>query len=204
MGDSSPQNCPTWVLPMGCSPSGTGCSKVGPLQSHKSCQETCSSMGSSLSIGPQVLPEACSSVGSPQGHSLFWASTCSGVVSSTDCRWISAPPWTSMGCRGTSALTPETPPPLPSSLTLVSTELFLSHILTPLSGYKCCSAVTFPPLRKYVITEALPPPLTGPALASSGSLLEPAGTGSVGHGGNFQQLPTEATANLVQIANYLW
>jgi len=35
----------------------------------------------SLSTGPQVLAGACSSVGSPRGHSLLQASTCSGVGS---------------------------------------------------------------------------------------------------------------------------
>ena len=49
-----------------------------------------------LSMGPQVLPGACSSAGFPRGHSLLRASPCSGVGSSTGCRWISAPPWTSM------------------------------------------------------------------------------------------------------------
>jgi len=69
MGDSSPQTSPTGVLPMGCSssqtapawfpstgcsPSGSGCSSVGPPRGHKSCQQTCSCVGSSLhgSAGP--------------------------------------------------------------------------------------------------------------------------------------------------------
>jgi len=94
-----------------------------------------------FSTGPQVLAGACSSVGSPQGHSFLWASACSGMGSSPGCRWRSAPPWTSMvcrgtafltmvcstGCRGTSAPALGAPLPAPSSLTLVSTELFLSH-----------------------------------------------------------------------------
>jgi len=107
----------------------------------------------SLSTAPQVLAGACSSVGSPQGHSLLRASTCPGVGSSTGCRWGSAPPWASMGCRGTacltmvfitacrgsSALAPGAPPAPPSELTLVSAELFLSHCLTPLSQLLCHS-----------------------------------------------------------------
>jgi len=58
--------------------------------------------------------------------------------SSLGCRWVSAPPWTSMGCKGTtyltmvfstgcrgiSAPTPRAPPPLPSSSTLVSARVF--------------------------------------------------------------------------------
>jgi len=41
-------------FPTGCSPSGTGCSSVGPQQDHKPCQQTCSGVGSSLhgSTGP--------------------------------------------------------------------------------------------------------------------------------------------------------
>ena len=98
-------------------------------------------------MASQVWPGACSSAAFPWGHSFFQASTCSSVGSSMGCRWISAPPWTSMGCRGTACLTmvftmdcrgisapaPGAPPPSPSSLTLVSAELFRSHILTPLS-----------------------------------------------------------------------
>jgi len=99
-----------------------------------------------LSTGPQVLPGACSSAGSPWGHSIFWASPCSGVGSSPGCGWRSVPLWTSMdcrettcltmvcsmGCRGTSAPAPGAPPLPPSVLTLGSAELLLSHHLTPL------------------------------------------------------------------------
>ena len=109
--------------------------------------------------GSPFLPRACSSVGSPWGHRLLWASTCSRVGSSMGCRWISAPQWTSMVCRGTTCLTmvfimscrvkisapaPEAPPPPPSSQTLVSAELFLSHSLTPLSWMLLSSSI-FPP-----------------------------------------------------------
>jgi len=45
----------------------------------------------------------------------------------------------------------------------------------------------------YVIPEVLPPLLMGLALASSGSVLELAGVGCIGHGGSFWQLLTEAT-----------
>jgi len=37
----------------------------------------------SLSMGPQVLPGACSSMGFPRGYSLLRTSTCSGMGSST-------------------------------------------------------------------------------------------------------------------------
>ena len=43
----------------------------------------------------------------------------------------------------------------------------------------------FPPLLKYAITEALPLLLMGSALASGGSVLEPAGINFIGHRGSF-------------------
>jgi len=59
-----------------------------------------------LSTGPQVLAGACSRVGlpmgpqSPSGIHLLWRG-----VPSTGYRWISAAPWTSLDCRGTTSLT---------------------------------------------------------------------------------------------------
>jgi len=83
--------------------------------------------------------------------------------------------------------------PPPSSLTLVSAELFLSHHLTPLSN-SCLTAQFFSlPLLTYVIPEVLPPSLMGSALASGRSVFEPAGTGFIRHRGSFWQLLTEAT-----------
>jgi len=65
-----------------------------------------------LSMGSHTLPRACSSVGSPRGHSFLQASTCSGVGSSLGYRWnllLCGPPWAaetacltmvcSTGCR---------------------------------------------------------------------------------------------------------
>lgn len=62
---------------------------------------------------------------------------------STGCRWISAPPWTSMGFKGVSSHA-GAPTPAPFSLIWVSAELFFSHILIPFSMcshflyYHCC------------------------------------------------------------------
>jgi len=151
-------------LPMGCSPSGIGCSSVVTSPVSKPA-----SAWAPLSTGLQVLAGACSSAGSsagsqlPSGINLLWCG-----VPSTGYRWISAPLWTSMGCRGTTCLTmvfsmsckgrlcapaSGAPPRRPASLTLVSVELFRFPTV-------------FFPLLKYVIPEALPPLLMGSALAS--------------------------------------
>jgi len=156
---------------------------------HRSCQEP-APVRAPLFMGPQVLPGACSSTGSSQGHSFLQASTCSSVGSSMGCRWRSAPSWTSMGCRGTACLTivvftgcrgisavaPGAPPPSPS-LTLVSAELLLSYSHSSLQ-LKLLLCSSFSPFLN-VITKVLPPLLMGSALASSGSILELSGTGSV-------------------------
>jgi len=116
-----------------------------------------------LSMGLQVLAGACSSVGLPtvsqlpSGIHLLWRE-----VPSTGYRWISAPPWTSVGCRGTTCLTmvfimsckarlsapvSRAPPRPPSSLTSVCVELFLSHHLTPLSRLPLDRRCFFPSLN---------------------------------------------------------
>jgi len=64
-------------------------------------------------MGPQVLPGACSSAGSPRGHSLLQASTCSGMGSSMGCRGTACLTMVFiMSCRGISAPVPGAPPPL--------------------------------------------------------------------------------------------
>jgi len=93
-----------------------------------------------------ISPQVCRCLQGSQLHSgihLIWSGVPSMVY-----RWISAPPWTSMDCVGTTCLTIifitsckgivsaqtfQEPPPPPSSLTWVSAGLFLSHFLTPLS-----------------------------------------------------------------------
>uniref|UniRef100_A0A8C8A6C9 Caspase activity and apoptosis inhibitor 1 n=1 Tax=Otus sunia TaxID=257818 RepID=A0A8C8A6C9_9STRI len=72
----------TWVPSPGCSPSGTGCSSVGPPRGHKSCQQTCSSVGSSLhgATGParSLLQHGLPTGSQPPSGT----SPCSGVGSS--------------------------------------------------------------------------------------------------------------------------
>ena len=65
-------------------------------------------------------------------------------------------------------------------------------LLSPVAVFR---VPTFFFLLKNVITEALPLSLIGSALAGGGSVLEPAGMGSLSleHRGSFQQLLTGAT-----------
>jgi len=139
--------------------------------------------------------QAAPARGSPQGHSFLQTSTCSGVGSLP---WAAGgdllhcgPPWTAGGQsaspRSSSRAAREDsllqhlkhllPPP--SSLTLVSEELFLSHRLTS-------SLFT-------AVSPQLPLSLIRWALGSGRSVLEPAGTGFIRHGGSFSQLLTEST-----------
>jgi len=100
MGCSSSLTAPAWVPSTGSSPSGTGCSSVGPPRGLKHCHQTCCGVGSSLceSTGPgSGLPTGSQL---PSGIHLLWCG-----VHSMVCRWRSAPPWTSMDCRGTTCLT---------------------------------------------------------------------------------------------------
>jgi len=194
-GCRSSQTAPAWVSSLGCSPSGTGCSSIGPSWGHKPCQQTCSSMGSSLhgSTGPDrsLLQHGLPTGSQPTSgiHLLqcgvfhgLWVEICSN--------------WSSMGCKGTAYLpmvfimgcrgkisAPASGAPLPpaSALTLVSAELFLSRSLTPLSRLPFSLQFFFFSLLKDVITEAL----TGLALAGDGSSIEPAGIGSIRHRGSF-------------------
>jgi len=105
-------------------------------------------------LSPQVLAGACSSVGSPWGHRLLRASTCSGVGSLPRATggdllhcgppWTAgaqpASPWSSLRVAREGSLLrclEHLLPPRASSLTLVSAELFLtlshSSLLTAIS-----------------------------------------------------------------------
>ena len=105
MGCSSSRTAPVWVLSVGCSPSGTGCSSVGHPQGHKPCQQTCSGMGSSLprSTGPgRNLLQLGIPMGSHPSSDIYllWHG-----VPSTGYRRIPVAPWPSMSCREKSCLT---------------------------------------------------------------------------------------------------
>ena len=91
--------------------------------------------------GLQLLSESLLQHGLSKGCSFIQVSfTCSSIGSSMGCRWISVPPWSSMGCRGTTCFTmvfsmgcrristvaPGAPPP-PSSLSFAQIFLFLKQ-----------------------------------------------------------------------------
>ena len=151
MGDSSSQATSMWVLPTGCSPSGTGCSNMVPPWGSPILPENLLQHGLLSLHGSWQDP-------APAWACLLQASTCSGIGSSLGCRWISARPWTSMDCRGTaclimvfitgcrgklSSLASGAPPSPLSSLTLVSAGCFF-HIVSLLSLDCCLTTILFP------------------------------------------------------------
>ena len=149
-------------------------------------------------MGPQVLPGACSGVGSPWGHSFLQASPCSSVGSIPWAAggdllhrgppWAAgaqpASPWSSSRAAREESLLRHLEHLLPLLHQPWYLQSFLSHRLTavPPRGFSL-------PFLKYVIPEALPPAPSGLALGSCGSVSEPAGTGSVRPGGSFSQQP---------------
>jgi len=187
---------------------------VGPPWGHEPCQQSCSGVGSSLH-GSTGSGRSLLQCGLPTGSQLS-----SGIhllqpgVPSMGYRWISAPPWTSMDCRGTacltmvftickrrvSALTSRAPPP-PSFFTDLDVCRVVSLTLSHSSLLTAFHHVFFLPLLKCVIPEALPPLLTGLALGSGQSILELAGTGLIKHGGSFLQLLTEDTPTASLLPN---
>jgi len=127
------ETAPVWIPHGFTSPA----SKPGPVQA-------------SLSKGSRVLPGACSSADFPQGHKLFQTfppalARAPPLRNSMGCRRATCITVVfSVGCRGFSAPMSGAPPPPPSSQTMLSAELFLSCIFTPLPQVLLCSRV-FPP-----------------------------------------------------------
>ncbi|XP_064501646.1 protein N-terminal glutamine amidohydrolase isoform X1 [Pseudopipra pipra] len=110
--------------------SGTGHSSVGPPWGHKSCQQTCSSMDSSLHGSAGPCQESAPARASHWVTAFFQASTCSSMrllqgLQGHSCFTMVF----TTGCRGISAPVPGGPPPPPSSMNFMSAELFLSQIL---------------------------------------------------------------------------
>ena len=200
--------------------SSMNCSNVGPFHGVQSFRNRLLPCGSPT--GSQVLPanllqhgllslhgstgpaRSLLQHGLPTGsQSLLGIQLLQSGVLSMGYRWIPAPPWTSMGWRGTACLTVVgsmgcrgisapargTLPPA-----LFFTDFSVCRVVSlTYSHFSLPAAVLqdFFPLLYYVIPEALPPSLMGLTLASSGSVLETAGIGSIGHGESFWQLLTK-------------
>lgn len=178
----------------------------GPL-GHKFYLQTCSSTGSTLRSSASPCQESASARVSHVFINSSQAFPCSGLgflyglqvdlcirvllhVMQRDSGFIVV---CTTDCRGIPTLAPATPPLSPSPLTLVAAELFVLHVFILLCS-SCnynCTIIIFLLLQK--TTESLPPFLISPAFVGSESVLEPSGIGSVGHGGSFQKLLTEAT-----------
>jgi len=133
MSCCSSRTAPACVLSMGCSPSRMNCSNVG-LPGATSTARKLALVWAPLHW-PQLLPGACSCVGSPWAATSFRAHLPASVQGPPQAVvWICAPTWSSMGCRETTqvimvfsrgcrgifAPALGAPPPPPSSLTLVS------------------------------------------------------------------------------------
>jgi len=188
---------------MACSPSGTGCSSVGPPRGHKPCQETCSGMGCSPQVHRSCWEPApaCAAHGftasfrHPPAPAWGFRQAAGGDPLYRGPPWTAggqpASPWSSLWaernlCSSTWSISS------PSFFTDLGVYRVVSFTSSHSSLSTAISLQVFP-LLKYVVTEALPPLLIGLALASGGSILELAGTGFIRHGGSFSQLLTEAT-----------
>ena len=192
MGGSPPGSSPTWVLPMGCIPSWTAPAWVLPQGAVLQEQAAAAWVTHGIT-SPVSKPALAWARSAGPGRSLLQRRAPHRVT--TFFRYPPALAWGPFhglqvdicstvdlhGLQGDSlphqglyhklkgkTLCSGIPP---SSLTLVSAELFLSHRLAPLSQ------LPFLPLLKSVIPEELPPSLMGLALGSGRAVLELAGTG---------------------------
>jgi len=116
----------------------------------------------------QLLQGACSGVGSPWAAAYFRSHPPAAAWGPSQAAgWISSLVWCSVGYRGTTCITMVysrgcrgiSAPPLPSSLTLVSARLFISHFSFP-----AAVAQRFLPFLEYVIVEMPPSWLLGSAV----------------------------------------
>lgn len=151
MGDSDLQTSPMWVLPTGYS----SWYIAPPWASSMKCNPSGASILQQRLLLPcvyrfyQELPSVCLSVGS---QPLSSACICFGVGPSTGCRWIFAPPFTSMGCRKRAAgeflfwclkhhlfLLPNWPLCLQSHFSHVLSHILLAAIAVEQVGFFCPS-----------------------------------------------------------------
>ena len=207
MDCSSSQTAPAWILPMGCCPSDTDCSSVDPPWDHKPCQQNCSGMGSSLhrstGSGRSLLQS-----GAPHGATvafrhppaLAWGAFHRlqvDICCTMDLLGLQGDNLPHHGLHhdleGKTFCSNILNTSSPSFFTDLGVCRFDSHFISLLSNCHLTAVLFFLPFVKSIITEALPLFLIALALASSRSVLEPAGTGCIRYGGSFSQLLTEAT-----------
>jgi len=100
----APHTAPAWVLPTGCSPSGTGCSSVGPSHGVQSLGNRLPQHGSP--VGSQVLPANLLQRGLLSSQVLPGALGLMAAGHSLPCHGLCH------SCRGTSAPAPGAPPAL--------------------------------------------------------------------------------------------
>ena len=148
-------------------------------------------------MGLQVLPGACSSAGSPRGHSFLqahlpapvWTGLQVGICSTMDLPGLQGHSLPHHGllhrlqgnlCSGAWSTSS---PSFCADLGVCRAVPRVHSDSSLLLLYFYCRF--FPPLLKCVIPEVLPPLLMGSALARGGSILGPTGIGSIGHGGSF-------------------
>jgi len=221
LGDSSPQISPKWVLPRGWSSSQTAPAWVLPrgvqsfrnqlLQhgSHRGSQALSANLLWQGLLSPGVCrswQEPAPARGSPRGHSLLQASTYCGMGSLPCAAGLyllyCGPPWLQgdnlryhglhHDLEGKTLCSEILSTYSPSFFTDLGVCRVVSHFISLLSNCHLTAVLFFLPLLKSVITEVLPLSLIGLALASCESILEPAGTGFIRHGGSFSQLLMEA------------
>lgn len=164
---------------------GADCSSMSLPWGHEPCQQTCSSKGSSLFPRVQRSFQEPSTGLAPHrvmasfGNSPALGLGCSMGCSSEDLQWEAT------HCGTWSSSSP------PSSLTS-ALQSGSSHIGTPL--FQLLMHCRLFSLLKNIF---LQPFCGGLSLGQGGSILEPAGLGSVGHGESFQQLLTETPPKLL-------
>jgi len=142
---------PAWVPPTGRSPSGTGCSRVGPHRVTSPASKPALAWAP-LSTGPQVLAGACSSTGLPTGSQLpsgiplLWCWVLHGlqvgICSSWSAPWLQGQPAPQLQWNLYSSPWITSCPP--SALTWGLQSCY-SHIVSLFSPAAICAGFPLPP-----------------------------------------------------------
>lgn len=184
-GCSSSWTVPACVPAARCSPSLTACSRVVFLQSHKSWQQTCCSMDSSLhrvtGAAGSLFQKGLSMESLPPSDTLLlWFEALHGLQDGSQLHHES--PWV-VGESSLWHLEHLFPLLLHWPLCLQGSFSFISC-----SSLLAAVVQGFFSLLNYVIPEVLLPLLMNWALPSSSSVLELVGSGFLGHRGSFWHL----------------